>query len=172
VIVEGEGAINNTRQRVNREPIVQVEDENRKPVAGAAVTFFLPGQGPGGMFANGGKSLTVMTDSKGQAVMRGFKPNSLEGKFQIRVSANANGQTTNTVINQSSSAGGGGSSSSTTAAHGAAAKWIAIVAVVAGGAAGGIFAATRGGGTSNPAGPVVRPATTLTPGTPVVGAPR
>ena len=38
-IVEGEGAINNIRQRVNREPIVQVEDQNHKPVAGAVVVF-------------------------------------------------------------------------------------------------------------------------------------
>jgi hypothetical protein len=47
VIVEGEGAINNIRQRVAREPIIQVEDENRRPVAGAAVTFLLPNQGAG-----------------------------------------------------------------------------------------------------------------------------
>ena len=31
VIVEGEGTLNNVKQRVNREPIVQVEDENHKP---------------------------------------------------------------------------------------------------------------------------------------------
>ena len=37
VIVEGEGTLNNVKQRVNRDPIVQVEDENHKPVAGAAV---------------------------------------------------------------------------------------------------------------------------------------
>ena len=48
VIVEGEGAINNIRQRTAREPIVQVEDENRRPVAGAAVLFLLPEDGPGG----------------------------------------------------------------------------------------------------------------------------
>ena len=30
--VEGDGAINNIRQRTAREPIVQVEDENHKPV--------------------------------------------------------------------------------------------------------------------------------------------
>ena len=35
-VVEGDGAINNIRQRTAREPIVQVEDENHKPVAGAA----------------------------------------------------------------------------------------------------------------------------------------
>ena len=44
-IVEGEGAINNIRQRVNREPIVQVEDQNHKPIAGAVVVFFLPDSG-------------------------------------------------------------------------------------------------------------------------------
>ena len=42
VIVEGEGATNNIRQRVARQPIIQVEDENHKPVAGAVVVFTLP----------------------------------------------------------------------------------------------------------------------------------
>src|SRR5271166_3103367 len=62
-VVEGEGALNNIKQRVNREPIVQVEDENHKPIAGAAVVFFLPTTGPGGTFANGSQTLTVTTDS-------------------------------------------------------------------------------------------------------------
>ena len=53
VIVEGEGAINNIRQRTAREPIVQVEDENHRPVAGAAVVFALPSNGASGVFANG-----------------------------------------------------------------------------------------------------------------------
>ena len=37
VIVEGEGSLNNIKQRVNRDPIVQVEDENHRPIPGAAV---------------------------------------------------------------------------------------------------------------------------------------
>ena len=75
VIVEGEGAINNVRQRTAREPIVQVEDENHKPVAGAAVVFLLPNQGAGGAFANGAHSLTVTTNAEGRAVAHGFRPN-------------------------------------------------------------------------------------------------
>src|SRR3984885_12163944 len=67
IIVEGEGAINNVKQRVNREPIVQVEDENHKPVAGAAIIFFLPTSGPSGTFANGSQTLTVTTDATGRA---------------------------------------------------------------------------------------------------------
>ena len=167
VIVEGEGAINNVRQRVNREPIVQVEDENRKPVAGAAVVFFLPGQGPGGVFLDGGRSFTTITDAQGRAVMRGFRPNNLQGKFEIRVTASKNGQTASTNIHQSSASSGAGSGSSAGMSVGA--KWAIVIAVVAAGAVGGAVAVTRGGGTSTPAAP---PATVLTPGTPSVGGPK
>ena len=48
VVIEGEGAVNNIRQRTAREPIVQVEDENHRPVAGAVVVFMLPSNGAGG----------------------------------------------------------------------------------------------------------------------------
>ena len=56
VIVEGEGAINNIKQRTSRETIVRVEDENHRPVAGAAVAFLLPDYGPSGAFVGGGKT--------------------------------------------------------------------------------------------------------------------
>ncbi len=166
VIVEGEGAINNVRQRVNREPIVQVEDENRKPIAGAAVVFFLPSQGPGGVFLDGGRSFTTMTDAQGRAVMRGFRPNSFEGKFEIRVTASQNGQTASTTIHQTSmaGAGGGGGGMST------GAKWAIVIAVVAAGAIGGAVAVTRGGSTSTT--PATVPPTVLSPGTPTVGGPK
>lgn len=109
-IVEGEGAINNIRARTAREAIVQVEDENRKPVAGALVTFTLPNQGAGGVFAKAGNSLKVLTDSNGRAVMRGLQPSKATGNFQIQVSASAPGQSTaipaaSTVISQSNAVG-------------------------------------------------------------------
>src|SRR6266849_9217645 len=100
VIVEGEGAINNVRQRTAREPIVQVEDENHKPIAGAAVVFLLPNQGASGVFANGSHTLTVMTDSQGRAVARGFRPNNVQGKFQMRITASHQGQIASTTISQ------------------------------------------------------------------------
>src|ERR1700678_749766 len=101
VIVEGDGAINNIRQRTAREPIVQVEDENHKPVAGAAVIFALPGQGAGGTFAGGAHTLSVVTDSQGRAVARGFHPNTVQGQYQIHVTVSNNGQTANATISQS-----------------------------------------------------------------------
>src|SRR5712691_6523842 len=93
VIVEGDGAINNIKQRVNREPIVQVEDENRKPIAGAVVVFFLPDSGPSGTFLNGSKTLTLTTDNQGQAAARGIKFNNQSGQMQMRVTASFQGQT-------------------------------------------------------------------------------
>ena len=54
VIVEGERAGNNARQRVARDPMVQVEDENRKPVAGAAVVFSVAEPGSGCEFRQRG----------------------------------------------------------------------------------------------------------------------
>jgi hypothetical protein len=100
VIVEGEGAINNVRQRTAREPIIQVEDENHRPIAGASVLFLLPDSGPSGVFANGSRSLQVMTDSKGRAIAKGLRLNNVSGKFQIKVDASYQGSTATTSINQ------------------------------------------------------------------------
>jgi len=165
VIVEGEGAINNVKQRVNREPIVQVEDENHKPVAGAAVIFFLPNQGPGGTFANGSTSLTTTTNAQGQAAARGIRFNNQAGSMAIRVAASFAGQTASAIITQTNVLG--------VAASGAAvggmsltAKLLIIGAIVAGGAAAGVIVANRGGSATP------MPTTTITSGTVTVGAPQ
>ncbi|HUS08509.1 MAG TPA: hypothetical protein VMZ52_19545 [Bryobacteraceae bacterium] len=169
VILEGEGAINNIRQRVAREPIVQVEDENHKPVAGAAVTFFLPNQGAGGLFANGSRSLTVLTDDKGQAIARGIRPNNVNGQYQIRVNASYQGQMANAVINQVNAIAAGAAAASA----GVSGKLIAIIAVAGAAVAGGVVAATRGGGGAPATGGAATPVgAVVTPGTPTVGAPR
>src|ERR1700722_4083055 len=125
VIVEGDGAINNIRQRTAREPIIQVEDENHKPVAGAAVVFALPGQGAGGTFAGGAHSLSVVTDSQGRAVARGFHPNNVQGQYQIHVTASNNGQTADATINQTNALAAAGAT--TAAAAGISGKLIAAI---------------------------------------------
>lgn len=168
VIVEGEGAINNVRQRVNREPIVQVEDENRKPVAGAVVVFFLPDRGPSGVFLNGDRSMTVVTDSQGRAAARGIRFNNAAGQMQIRVTASFAGQTASTVITQTNVA----AAAAAAAGGGISAKLITILAVAGAAAAGGItYAATRNGNGGTPTTPTV-PSISLTPGSPTVGGPR
>jgi hypothetical protein len=166
-IVEGEGAINNIRQRVNREPIVQVEDENHKPIAGAVVVFLLPDTGASGTFPNGARMLMTVTDNQGRATARGIRPNGQSGPMLIRVTASFQGLTASSVITQTNAA------AAATAASGAglstSAKWAIILAIAGGAAAGGIIAATHGGGSSSsPSGP---PPITITPGTPTVGGP-
>jgi len=165
VIVEGEGALNNIKQRINRDPIVQVEDENHKPIAGAAVVFTLPNQGPGGTFENGTNTLTTTTNNQGQAVARGIRFNNQVGSMEMRVTASFGGQTATAVITQTNllgtSGGGGG---------GFGAKWL-IVLGVAGAVAAGVIVATHGSGSSSTPTATV-PTVTITPGTPTVGAPQ
>jgi hypothetical protein len=166
VIVEGEGAVNNIKQRVAREPIVQVEDENHKPVAGAVVVFLLPDYGPGATFANGARSATVLTDTQGRAVARGLHPNQTAGKFQIHVNASYEGRTGSATISQSNAA-----TAAAASAGGVSGKLIAILAVAGAGVAGGVYAATRGGG-STPAAPPTPTPIGISAGAPGVGPPR
>jgi hypothetical protein len=100
VILKGNGEINKLRERILSEPIVQVEDRNRRPVAGAVVTFKAPDSGPGATFANGARTLTVTTDAQGRAVARGFKPNREAGAFQISVAASFAGLSAQASIAQ------------------------------------------------------------------------
>jgi hypothetical protein len=168
VVVGGESAINNIKGRVNQ-PIVQVEDENHRPIAGAAVVFFLPNSGPGGNFADGSKTLTVSTDAQGRAVAAGIRRNNISGQMQIRVTASYAGQTVSAVITQTNVAGGAAGLSTT-------AKVLIVIAVAGGAAAGGIVA-TRGGSStssassssgSSPSGPS---AISITAGSPSVNHP-
>ena len=67
-VVEGDAQLVNIKSRVNPAPVIEVLDENNKPVQGAVVSFFLPGQGPGGTFSNGANNTAVITDRNGRMV--------------------------------------------------------------------------------------------------------
>ena len=143
-ILDGEGALNDIRQRTAREPIIQVEDENHKPIAGAAVLFALPGSGPGGAFAEGAQTFSTVTDSAGRAVAHGLRPNSVSGSYNIHVRVTFNGSTSETEIHQQNISGH--SSTANHVAHAATLKTVLIV--VAAAAAAGTVAAilvTQGG---------------------------
>jgi len=160
VIVQGEGQINKIKEQGNPEPVVQVIDENQKPIAGASVVFFLPNSGPGGTFFDGTKSLTVTTDAQGRATARGIRFNDVSGQMQIRVTASAGGQTATATITQTDVGGGPGKGLSKGAK-------ILIVVGLAAGAAISAVVATRGGGSSSSSPTPI----TITAGTATVGAP-
>jgi hypothetical protein len=182
-VVEGEGAINNVRQRTAREPIVQVTDENHKPVAGAVVVFTLPMTGAGGTFTGGAQTLTVLTNAQGRAIATGLHVNKVAGAWQMHVNASFAGHSATTVIAQTNAAAAAAGAGAAGATAGIiSGKVIAIVAVAAGVAAGGAVAATHaasgGGGGGNNGGSTPGPpgggasGTTITIGGGSVGAPK
>ena len=173
VIVEGDGAINNVRQRVARETIVQVNDENNRPVAGALVVFALPNSGAGGAFPNGSRVANLITNQAGRAVAPRFTPNNVVGDFQINVSASYQGQTATTAISQTNTAAAAGSAASSAGAAtsggggGISATVIGVIVAAAGAVATAAVIATRGKSQ-----PQSKPTITIgAAGGPSVGAP-
>jgi hypothetical protein len=165
-IIEGEGALNDIRTRTAREPIVEVDDENHKPVAGALVLFAIDNGGSGSPFAtfSGANSVSVQTDAAGRAAGRGFQVMQQKGQYKINVHVTKGELQADSVILQTNiEALASPSSAQTTAAmvaHHTHWGWI-IGGVAAAGAAAGIVIATHS--SSSP--------TTVTPGTGTVGAP-
>jgi hypothetical protein len=129
--VEGEGAINNIKRRTAREVIVQVEDENHKPIGGATVSLLLPSSGPGGQFSGGGISQTLTSDPTGRVRFQ-FRPNNTAGQFQANVTASYQGVTaTTTVVQSNALAAAAGAAAGGAAAGGAAGGGLGIGATVA-----------------------------------------
>jgi hypothetical protein len=163
IVIVDVGSINNVQQRTAREPIVQVEDENHKPVAGAAVVFSLAGQGAGGSFSGGSQTLTVITDNQGRAIARGFHANKTQGQYQMHVTASKNGLQANASIQMANAVGAGAGAGAGAALS---TKLIIVIAIAGLAAAGGAYYATHNGGGTSAAASI-----TITPGTGTVGPP-
>jgi hypothetical protein len=145
-----------------------VEDENHKPIAGAAVLFLLPDNGSGGTFADGSHTLRVVTNAQGRAAANGIHLNNVQGQFQIQVNASYNGLSASTTISQSIGAAAGTAGASTAAATGISAKVVVIVVIAAAAVAGGAYYATHSGGGNNNN---TNTGTTITAGNGTVGPP-
>ncbi len=99
-VIEGEGGIYAPGARANRPLVVEVTDETGAPVAGAAVSFHMPEDGPSGTFTNGLRTEVVTTDERGRAVLRAMQVNRVPGRFQIRIIASKEQATAGAVSNQ------------------------------------------------------------------------
>jgi hypothetical protein len=164
VVVEGEAAIHNLRDKKPLNIVVVVRDGNRKPLAGAAVRFTAPANGPGGTFLNTGNTLTATSDKDGYAIARGLRANGTPGPYRIDVQATSGDQLATAAVSQFNM-------TVESARHSRSGKWIALVAVAGAAAAGGTVAATRG--KSSPASSVVTPTPiSISAGTGVAGPPR
>ena len=155
VVVEGEGNRNVVQQIPPRPLIVRVEDATNRPVAGATVVFNAPELGPSGEFGNDSRTMRVVSDQDGLASAGVFHPNSITGSYQIRVTAESQGETTTAVMSQSNIAEKKGRG-----------KLIAIAAIVGGAVGAAIAFRNKDNGSSTSEGPVI------TFGGAAVGAPR
>jgi len=86
-VLEGEGAVHRLGTRTARALTVQVTDEVGQPVAGAAVAFRLPEEGPTGTFGNGLRSCLETTGPDGRVSVWGVHWGAVAGPVRIRVIA-------------------------------------------------------------------------------------
>ena len=170
VVVQGDDATGKVLQKASQPPVIRVQDESEKPVAGAAVVFTLPTEGATGSFGDGSKTVTLITDARGVASAQGLRFNQIPGKVPVHVNVSYRGLTARAIINQFSEApagyrpGGGGGSG----------KTIAILTVLGAAAAGGAYyALSQNKSTAPPtAAPAPPSAIGVTPGTGSIAPPR
>lgn len=86
-VLEGEGTVHAAGARIPHPVTVEVTDESGRPVAGAAVSFQLPSEGPSGLFSNGLRTDLVLTDAAGRAAVHSVQLNRTGGPFRIRITA-------------------------------------------------------------------------------------
>jgi hypothetical protein len=151
--------------------VVEVLDQNDRPVEGADVVFRFPLNGPGATFPNQKTSQTSRTNAQGEAAATGWTANGEVGRFQIHATAtygNQMGETTFSMTNVTRIV-------ESAKKNRKQKKWWSTrtfkIAVIAGGAAivAGIVLAKETGGSSK-AGATI-PTVTISPGSPTVGGP-
>ena len=168
-IFRGNQMVHQDRIPQGKDIVVRVTDDEGHAIAGAAVVFQLPSDGPGGAFPEDSRFATVMTRCGGLATAKGFQPNTQPGEFKVTLTASYRDY-------QSASAAALQTNGEAVAKPDVATerkgngRVIAIVVVVAGAVAGLAFG-LGGGGKSSPAPPAPPPPVVITPGTPTFGGP-
>jgi hypothetical protein len=146
VVVDGSDVSTYIHQRVAKDPVVRIEDDDHRPVAGATVVFALPVSGTSGEFANGSKTLIVETEAGGLAAAQGLRTNGVPGKLQIYVTASFHGARARTLINQVVQSGPGNkplASELQPSRSSGRWKWIVMGVAAAAGAGAGVYFTNR-----------------------------
>jgi len=173
VVLAGREEVNDIQRKVMAPLVVEILDQNDRPVEGAEVIFRFPLEGPSATFAGGRTSLSVRTNGQGEAAATNWMANSQTGRFQVHVNASYGNQVGQTTFSMSNATKVNRSNASVLGPGGEkhagwfSPTWVKI-AVAAGGAAlvAGIILATRGG-SSKSSGATV----TISPGSPSIGGP-
>ena len=91
-VLAGNGEMNDLERRVMAPLVVQVLDQNERPMEGAQVVFRFPVSGPSATFPGGKNSIAVRTNGTGQAPAVNWMANGEVGTFQIHVNASYGNQ--------------------------------------------------------------------------------
>jgi hypothetical protein len=168
-VLAGSDEQNDLERRIMAPLVVQVTDRDERPMEGADVVFRFPINGAGATFAGGRTSVSVRTNTNGQAAALNWIANGQVGKFQVHVNASYGNQVGEATLSMSNV------TRVVEVAHQGKGKswwshtWVKV-AVIGGGAsviAIAVVLATRGGGGGKSSGG----STTISPGSPTVGAP-
>jgi len=186
-IVSGQNVTNVTGRKFDSGVVIEVDDRNNQPVAGASVSVVSPGNAPGLTFQNGSRTLTAVTDNRGRVnVGRVTAINS--GAFELVVTAFYHGDKAGAVISETNSdasakhegedANVGTTPTDTSASRGGVKKSgglsngaKAALIGAAGAVAIGVIFATMHHGSSSAAAVVTAPTATIGAGGITVGAP-
>lgn len=166
----GHNEANDLQRKVMAPLVVNVLDQNGRPVDGADVVFRFPVVGPSATFPNQQSNGTFRTDVDGQAAATGWMANNQVGSFRVQVLATRGNETGEASIIMTNVARAEDVPVKSQKSWWSK-KWvkIAIIAGAAAAAGGTVWAMQGGNGTvtSNGAAVVVG-----IPGSPTIGGPR
>jgi hypothetical protein len=147
-VIEGEGAVHLAGSRSSEPLTIQVSDEVGRPVAGVAVSFLMPGDGPAGIFANGLSTEILTTGRDGRASVEKIRWGHATGPVRIRITAMKSKARAGLVATQYVEARVETDDQTPQGPSHAVSKprkkWIAIAVIAAGAAAGGLALGVSG----------------------------
>jgi hypothetical protein len=167
-VLAGEGEMNDMERRVMAPVVVEVRDQNDRPVESAEVTFRFPPSGPSAYFAGPKLAQTVRTNMQGQAAATGWTANGQAGPVKVSVTAlyaNQMGKAAINMMNVTRITEEMLKEQKKEHHWWQSWKWWTVIAAGAAGAGLGIYYGVRDNGTAPPATPTV----TISPGGVVIG---
>ncbi len=160
-IVDGNDATSNVVTGSMHPVTILVQDQAKHPVRDAAVTLWLPADGPGGAFPwTGNTYLTRETNSQGRVTFSGMKLRRIVGPYTMRVEAKKDRQLGSATLTQTAA-------EVPVSGHHVSKRTVIILAIVAGAAAAGIAAGLIVSGDDSSK----APGFSVSAGTPVTAAP-
>jgi hypothetical protein len=145
--------------------VVEIRDQNDRPLEGADVIFRFPPTGPGAIFPDGKFTRKARSNGQGQAAAVGWTANNEVGEFKVYITATYGNQLGEAAISMSNVS----HTNEVDRRNKAEKKWWSSrwvkIGLLAGGAgvAAAIVLATRGGSP---------PTITIRGGSPTIGGPR